>query len=442
MNYSDVSPPPVPTPAEQRDALSKGLGRARLWAEQGVLTMVPLREACLQDLRYDRMCEAPRGDWLWEVINAAGFRNEIRVPLLHALYELSAPENARQLCKLAQHYAASGDAAFRDLLYQIVSQKPLAADYDFLGESELLALEGERGFLCAAKSRGVQLKQIAWDWPEESLLREAGELIEETRIRELLSSTSDPDLNRFFKSWQEQLRQKAKRKQQKQSHSKKLQCKISEEISVETVIEAAQGEDNCSWFRGWGTQAKPTDLNTVLQRLKFSEEPAVLTNLVKVFSNQALPEFDSRLIDLCQHPNPELQRRAWFALANNSHPQIHEFACQQLKENQPPFVFRLFIRNYEPGDENRLLAALSLPEDACESHSVLSDLIEVLKENPTADCSSLTRVIYRFTPCEICRYKTVQLLHDRSRIPDWMANECRFDSYAEPARSHLYKTKR
>ncbi|HCO24022.1 MAG TPA: hypothetical protein DIT97_13590 [Gimesia maris] len=432
MKYSDVSPPPVPTPAEQRDALAKGLGRARLWAEQGMLTEAPLKEACLQDLRYDRMCEDLRGDWLWEIINVAGFCNTIRVPLLHALHNLSDPENARQLCKLAQHYAASGDAAFRDLLYQIVTQKPLAAaDYDFLGEAELLALEGERGFLSAAKSRGAQLKHIDWDWPEESLLREAGELFGETRIHELLNSTSDPDLNRFFESWQQQLREKAERKQQKQRHRKKQQAQQTEEASVETVLEAARGKTHCSWFRSWGMQADPGELNKVHQALKSSEEPVVLLNLIKVFANRALPEFDSRLIELCQHPDPELQRRAWVALANNSHPEIREFANRQLNENQPVCLFSLFIRNYQAGDENRLLAALTLPDDAWEKHSVLGDLIEVLKENPTADRSRLAMVIYRFTPCEICRYKAVQLLHEQSAIPAWMAEECRFDSYAD-----------
>ncbi|MAX40690.1 hypothetical protein [Gimesia sp.] len=432
MNYSDVSPPPVPTPAEQRDALAKGLGRARLWAEQGILTETPLKEACLQDLRYDRMCEEPRGGWLWEIINAAGFRNAIRVPLLHALHNLSDPENARQLCKLAQHYAASGDATFRDLLYQIVTQKPLAAtDYDFLGESELLALEGERGFLCAAKSRGAQLEQIDWDWPEESLLREAGELIGETRIRELLSSTSDPDLNRFFESWQQQIRERAERKQQKQRHHKKQQRQQTEETSVETVLEAALGETNCHWIRRWGIQANPAELNVVIEALKSSEEPAILLNLLKVFSNRALPEFDSRLIELCQHPDPELQRRAWVALANNSHPEIREFANRQLNENHPVYLFSLFIRNYQPGDDNRLLAALTLPHDVWEIHSVLGDLVEVLRENPMADRSRLAMVIYRFTPCEICRYKAVRLLYEQSAIPAWMAEECRFDSYAD-----------
>ncbi|HAW30318.1 MAG TPA: hypothetical protein DCY03_19710 [Planctomycetaceae bacterium] len=432
MKYSDVSPPTVPTPAEQRDALAKGLGRARLWAEQGMLTEAPLKEACLQDLRYDRMCEDLRGDWLWEIINATCFRNAIRVPLLHALHDLSDPENARQLCKLAQHYAASGDAVFRDLLYQIVTQKPLAAaDYDFLGESELLALEGERGFLCAAKSRGAQLEQIDWDWPEESLLREAGNLIGDTRIHELLSSTSDPDLNRFFESWQQQLREKAERKQEKQRHRKKQQAQQTEETSVETVLEAARGETHCSWFRSWGMQADPGELNKVLQTLKSSKEPAVLLNLIKVFANRALPEFDSRLIELCQHPDPELQRRAWVALANNSHPEIREFANRQLNENQPACLFSLFIRNYQAGDEHRILAALTLPDDVWECHSVLGDLVEVLKENPTADRSRLAMVIYRFTPCEICRYKAVQLLQEQSAIPAWLAEECRFDSYAD-----------
>ncbi|HAH46766.1 MAG TPA: hypothetical protein DCM07_18330, partial [Planctomycetaceae bacterium] len=168
----------------------------------------------------------------------------------------------------------------------------------------------------------------------------------------------------------------------------------------------------------------------VIEALKSSEEPAILLNLLKVFSNRALPEFDSRLIELCQHPDPELQRRAWVALANNSHPEIREFANRQLNENHPVYLFSLFIRNYQPGDDNRLLAALTLPHDVWEIHSVLGDLVEVLRENPMADRSRLAMVIYRFTPCEICRYKAVRLLYEQSAIPAWMAEECRFDSYA------------
>src|SRR5262245_63187426 len=104
-----------------------------LWALRGRLDDEPLLEACLRDQRFDGQVEGPRGGWLWQMIEAVGAREQFRVPILHALYDLADDRSAKQLCQLARRYAEAGDETFRTLLYEIVEQKPVA-DSPWLGE--------------------------------------------------------------------------------------------------------------------------------------------------------------------------------------------------------------------------------------------------------------------------------------------------------------------
>src|SRR4051794_4191769 len=139
MKLHDHSPPTLPSPDQQRDALRKGLGRAVQWAMTRRLEDGPLLEACLQDRRFDAQVERSRGDWLWQMIRAVAAADRFRVPILHALYSLPDGRSAHQLCELAGHYAEAGDDTFRGRLYDIVARKPVA-DSPCLGEEEIVQL--------------------------------------------------------------------------------------------------------------------------------------------------------------------------------------------------------------------------------------------------------------------------------------------------------------
>ena len=52
----------------------------------------------------------------------------------------------------------------------------------------------------------------------------------------------------------------------------------------------------------------------------------------------------------------------------------------------------------------------------------------VLEKNSEADCSRLAVIVYAETPCENCRFFAVRLLHTRKAMPDWMREECKYDS--------------
>jgi hypothetical protein len=430
VQVSDYSPPISPSLAQQQDALQKGLGRAMQWAMAGSLADQPLLDACLHDKRFDSQCEDNRGEWLWNIMDAAGAVGRFREPILEALRSITTESDAYQLCELAFHFATQGDVAFETALYEFVEKKPVA-DCPWIGEGQLLELGGETAFPLIARVRGRLLEQRDWKWDDAAVVDRAVEKLGEQRAQELLNSNDDAAIRRFLAGW----RNYTSRPQepQRQSHAERMRA-----ITVDEILSAAKADDTRSVqfrFRGWGMHADEMDLAVVLRHLWNASETKVLVNLLKVFSNRPLPHFDAQLIELCRHSEPDVQRWAINALENNTHPLIRAFALAELRERTlNASVVGLFINNYVEGDENRLRELVEMPEDSWERHGVLIDVLNVLEKNPEADATQLALVAYFHTPCEMCRFRAVELLVAQDAAPRWLIEECRHDS-AEDCRT-------
>lgn len=425
MKFGVYSPPSSPSLAQQRDALRKGLGRALQWVLTGRLGDEPLLEACLRDRCFDAQVESSRGDWLWRMVRAVGATGRFRVPLLHALYDLSDNRSAGQLCALARCYADAGDETFRTRLYEIVEEKPVA-DSPWLGEEEIVALDGAQAFLFAVRVRGRLLAGREWEWDDGSLTDLAVERFGAEHVARLLEESADEAVSRFRELWRKDKQKKADEKN-KHSHKERMAATPFQEI-----LRAAEGDSKCFWFRRWGMQADAAALQAVLQRLWAEQEPRIVANLLKVFSARALPAFDARLVELCRHGDGEVRRRAFGALAQNAHPLVREFALSELRRGVPDgAVVALFISNYRQGDEHRILEGVELPDDECELHWLLMDVIKVLEKHPEADCSRLGVIGYATTPCESCRFYAARLLLNQQAAPAWLVEECRYDSGAD-----------
>ena len=419
MKFGDFSPPSAPSPECQQDALRKGLGRARQWACKGLLADDPLLNACLRDQRFDIQVEDSRSDWLWRIIQDLGATERFRVPILHALYELSDERSATQLCQIAQHYASLGDESFRTRLYEIVEQKPIV-DSPWLAEEEIIKLDGEQAFLFAARVRGERLAAVEWDWDDGSFAHDAIERFGEDLITGMLADSTDPAVKHFYQQWRQQAES---RPASTQTHRDRMRSH-----SVDDIIEAAHGTDRCYWFRGWGMHADKAELDSILTALWASTEPQVITRLLRIFSNRTLPEFDLRLIELCQHHDEDVRRSAFNALAVNADEAVRAFALQCLAIEPTGSVIRLFAKNYRCGDEERLLEAITLPVDPNQLHWLLMDVLDVLKSNSEADCSRLAVIAYGSTPCQNCRLDAAGLLQKQQVAPEWLIEECRSDA--------------
>jgi hypothetical protein len=352
--------------------------------------------------------------------------DRFRVPILHALYELDEECGAYQLCKLAQCYGQIGDDAFRSRLYEIVEQKPFPEDGSNLGEEEIITLDGEQAFLFAARVRGTSLANREWGWEDDGLLQVVIKRFGESRVVGLLEAPSDTAIRRFRDGWRSDEFRKAKPKEP-DNYKERMAA-----ISAAEIIREAEGESKRSLFRGWGRLACEADLRLILQRLRSEQQTQVLVKLLQIFSARPLPDFDSRLIELCKHDSEDARRRAFCVLEQNAHPLIREFALTELRGGlRDGRLAGLFINNYHPGDEERLLDALELPADAGELHWLLMDIVELFEKNPNADCSQLGVVCFASNPCEYCRLCSVRVLLKQQTAPQWLMEECRRDSSEE-----------
>ena len=427
MQFVNFEPPSSPSLDQQRDALKKGLGRTMRWARSGVLEDGPLLEACLRDQRFDMQIEEPRGRWLWRLIRAAGAADRFRVPILHALYDLADDRSANQLCELGGCYAESGDDAFRLRLYDIVEQKPFADDLT-LGEEEILRLDGESAFLFAARVRGEGLPGREWEWDDGFLVDEAIERLGEARVAELLNQSQDGAVVAFRSGWQ------AQNELQKSPEPRPTYQEEMRSISVGEILSAAESDTarlGYFRFRGWGKYASEADLEAVFRKIRSAREPVVIARLLRVFSDRAAPAFAPRFIELTRHADDDVQHWATMALEQIELPIVRDHALAELREGgrRAGFVVGILARNYRPGDEMRVLESLdALPDEDWERHSLLMDVIKLLEANPEADRSTLGLIAYACTPCEHCRRNSVRFLLEAGLAPEWLIEECRFDS--------------
>lgn len=418
-----ISWPDNPTYEDLNNALKKGFGRAYLWASNGRMNQEALLEACLNDYRYDTQVEDTRGDWLWQLLKAASLEQEFQEQIFTAFKDIDESKAQSQLCQLARHFALSGDERFRAQLRRIVTEKPVD-DSPWLGEEELIRLDGAEGFILAVSQHGAELASREPDWFDRSLGDEGVEWLGEECVVELLSTAAanNREVHRFQEAWEEQKKQWENREQV--SHRERVG-----KYKVEEVITAAESTEKTSVrFRGWGMYASDIDIDAIFQRMIANRDVEALRRYLIVFSRRSLPVFDSRFLEFCNHSDENIRRRAAYAIANNCHPEVRQFALERL--SQPgfqEFAIAMLAKNYELADESLVLDHLVLAENECELHSTLMSLRNLIEEKTQAKCKQAVELVYDNTPCSSCRHSVVELLNEREELPESMQTECQFD---------------
>lgn len=415
MEFMDPKPNSDPSNGEQSDALSKGLGRAVRWAKEGRIADDLLLSACRHDTRHDGQVEEVRSPWFWELIQSVDGVRRLRDAILAELRKPPPEENAGQLIDLAYWFAAGGDMAFASWLRDLVKQRTYP-DARWRGEEQVLKLDGTEGLLLAAKLRGRELTQRAADWDDSALVNAAIEHLGEDESLAALSQSQDEDVRRLYELWQ--------REDEREEDSP------AEEYTARQVI-GARDKGRFPPFRSWGMRASESELNEILRAIWNTDDTASLHRLLQVFTKRALPRFDSRLLDLCEHADERVRNMALHALAVNTHVTVRDYAWKQIESgDHDRRLVDLLVRNYREGDEERLFAKLEPPADEGEFHWILMSLFDVVKHNEHADAIPICLSMYFQTPCSLCRRDAAGLLKSRGLAPAWLLDEIRHDCFA------------
>lgn len=420
MDFLDFSPPLHPTPDQQLDALQKGLGRAMQWAGSGVLSQEPLLNACLHAPEYGFEY---RGKWLWNIICSTNLVRRLRRPVLAALKAVEREEDAAQLCELGYRYACNGDEAFTKLLFDIFEQQRFP-DNPLLGMSKLLLLREEEAVHFIARQRGRRLVTHDWNSYDDEFVECAIDCFEKSDALEILLRSPEPDIHRFALAWQVRIKTPTD-----EETPRKGSIPLFSLASASDAFKVPLKDRGTDWWMWWWFDAKEDDLKILTEQLRSEQDAAVLVTILQAFWFLQNPPFEPRLIELCSHPDGNVRRWAIKAMAKFSNPIVRDFALQRIQDRAlGKTVVTLFAKNFERGDEDRLLHQLELPVDINERVEMLNGLFTVLKENETADGARLGQIVYFHTPSENCRYSIAELLHQRQIAPTWLSEECCSDA--------------
>lgn len=419
MEFLDFSPPAYPTLDEQRDALQKGLGRSMQWAESGELDEDTLIDVCLN---YPDL-EDGRGYWLCKVIECSECEQKLCTLILNAIETVNNETDAERLCELAVFYAdLDNDAIFKQLCSFVEQQRFPRSP--MVGLKQLLIVGLDEGLRFIASLRGTHLETHEWGNHDDEVLRIVNDYFGESEVLDILAGSPDRDIQRFLAAWKERTANAA-------------ECAVPEPsltrsspiVSATDAFKVPPQDRKYDWCIWLGGDANEDDLKQCVERLGTEKDPASLATILEAMCFSLILQFDSRFVELASHPASGVRRAALKVMSSFSHPMVRDFALQHLQDQVlGNGVVRLFEKNFQEGDEDRLVTQLELPADIDERDEMLECLLAVLKANESADASILGQIIYFHTSSEECRYGIANLLHQRHVAPDWMLDECCSDS--------------
>ncbi len=384
-----------------------------------------------------------------EIVDATGEKGRISQELLQSL---DVPTDhfwdASQRCRITLRLAQRGYDEARTRLNSCLRKWPDTAD--LIGAEEIITLDGADGLIKVAEYLGSLLQSESGFWIDDGMLNLFDVAHEAGAGRKVLNDAAvySPQVSYYLRYLDERnkenpgysdgisaggyvrLESVQLRPEGMNSHVKKMQ-----DITAASVINEIETEDpqrNRYWFSSWGRHANEDNLAAVFESMILQSDPDRLCKYLRVFSRRALPSFDARLVSLAYHVNPEVREFAHKALSNYSHPAVRSLAIEKLEESR--FLegeLRLLTRNYQRGDAAIIERILQLPADRDLLHGLLYELIKVFQSNRVAESTNAMLLVYDQSPCSNCRCDAVKILLSTGTAPDWLLEECRYDSSEE-----------
>ncbi len=179
------------TEQQFRDALAKGLGRAKMHIDQfgddGLAGAI--LDACLTCGVHDPQSEGTRGAWLHDIIELTGQADRYRGPILDAFLaatpEMVTKYSVMQLATLVCNFAEAGNADARQAIFDRFASRH--AEWGAIGADEIAYLDGLEGLAFVAAAIGGE------DWCLEYAIWQAGETFGEAAVEAFLAERAKSD---------------------------------------------------------------------------------------------------------------------------------------------------------------------------------------------------------------------------------------------------------
>jgi len=423
-------------------ALENGRGAALRHAlHHGIEELEDLvLNACLNNLSFDPQCEGHRADWLYRILKQspryAYFSNHI----VKALQQCSEEHSLDQVCEIAARMACDGDVKAESALRQFFWSQNFVTHALPDGAHAICMVDGLDAIADMARCTGSALKSgeiSSFWWSLDDLVEDEGVRDKSLMLLQQLSK-SDADIAAFVENILQKI---AKREmeasvtpEQHNARYQEYRERLLGEWTVEKVLSSAGGTEQTKWFyTKFGRYAEDIDLKAILKRLETEVDPEVCLRLMWVF-RRAIPSYiPGRVWLLAQHPDERLRWAATEFLAHICDAEVGAFGRAQLQDSKyladNPALIKLFVKNYQAGDEGLMISALlDVCADEDTAHQLALCALDVCQNNSVANLKVIANWIYQTCPCTICRTGAVTWLIKTGTIQPHVLDEYQYDA--------------
>ncbi len=412
------------TPLEFRSALEKGLGRAILYLQKSdpAPFFDVILDASVRNTVYDKhYFGANKAEYLLEIFELTGRSDELIEAMLKAYDDFDLEE--RPDTKLIMEIAKRGNAKARRLVKQ-----------DFLIEldekskyagGDLIKVGGASAFLYVAKRLGRLVKTDPAFQPVSYYLRD---------LRSLdLKENSEPKLPAIL--------EKARLENSDvDTHLTYIEAQLVkperkfvryEQLSYpETKARIEDPQDTSSvGYSWWGEYASYQELRMAANDLLLETQPERIRLYLEVFRDRCFPLGYTKLMPFIDHEDPKVVRAAMQALGSIKHKTIRVEALRRLTSSEWAWeALWMLRRNYLPEDAKLFTEIIQESNDE-EIELLGHQMHRVLEENCSPEALEPIQAIYESGSCVALRASVVELLQEHNLLPDWMLEECCWDSY-------------
>lgn len=461
-NVPTAAVAPYSLPLDEREfeqALSVGHGRAWLHLSQhGIGTVRGIvKNALLHSLAYDTQCEGDRSQWMIGMIDEAGAGRDLYPEFIEHAHD--APVDDHDFWHLSQRGTLLGTLASRGLdgaraaLDRLFHEGRKQHPNELLGALDIIKVNGDKGLLQVCAVLGNEAHENSDDTVDDWFLNDFDEDRGDSAAVKVLQAERhhSQGIDRYLSTRETMLaaRQADKQAKTRTSQLDETTPKISDyakvprafhNLPVEKVIDwvrdAPQIEgqfpssvEGRGWLRRWGIKANETALEEVLSTLDKTDSAIEQRRYLSIFSGRPMPQVSDRVVQLAESGDERVRSRAYAALKNVSDPRVRAVGLRSLiPERIKNGALELLQSSYALGDHEAIEAALIVPDDADDLHSVVFDLADVCATAKHPECLALMLFVYEYSPCGNCRGKVVATMAELGVAPTWLSDEGRFDA--------------
>lgn len=417
---------PMTQASEFTSVLKRGLGRAMVLLKKNPASEAlqsELMHACRTNLVYDPQCECPRAPYLCSLIRETGESRFFWNNLLRYFGETKGEKretNHQQifeiLCMLASDDASLDRQALRSLL--------LSADFCTVAihcMDALVRLDGISGLTFCFRNFPNEVRSEDWAFKslEYELVERDGKGVARSRLQE--ARQQDPELDRLM-------------------HIIESTDRTNEKI--EPIFDRAMVKELFARHQHipytWARDASAEDLEWAADELLAAKDDWQILNYLRLFFwKRDFPKSAARLIDLANSQNERVASAAVRALSRINNPDVRRLALELMSNLSRAADGVLLLKsNWQPGDFFTIEKALAtVGADEFEYHRFGFSILDVLDHAPVppSECNDTLLKLYENDPCSNCREQVVSKLFASGTVPDWMAEECRYDAVPEIA---------